>query len=149
MKVKDFLDLPNVEFKSHWSDTDVIDGLTGGDVDAYSINWREAQNDVRIQIECKGYKDFDSIRSMGFYVVTFDGKAVGIYKAAGRGETDYTDRYILDLNRYEAMIAYIRTMYVYLNDCVVESVEQDIEGLEYLYGYTLDPTEEGNLKYQS
>jgi hypothetical protein len=94
------------------------------------------------KIEIKYYKNhcFDGRRVWILASVWYEGKPVMIIQNAGREGDDHSKRFITDKETYIEMVNYIKTLIlpVFSEKEDVYDKEEEIEGLDSFYGYSLN-----------
>lgn len=80
-----------------------------GAVDTYRISDRIGK-EKRVRTDYYGHECFDGRRGWALGAVFFDGELVFVFQAAGRENRDHRDSFLVSVDRYEALITYLRSI---------------------------------------
>ena len=82
---------------------------------------------------------------MSYWVITFDGKPVGLCRFCGRHQNLW-DKLITNYPLYQAMVGYVKTVYTPGQTEFVVAEDKDIPDLEDLYGWVIDKSAPSNMR---
>ena len=143
MTPKEIHELQTIGFH-HWTETDAFWDFVHKEVDESLFNIEDAKGDTRISTQLKAHAEEEKF-SQSYWSITFDGKLVGIIVLWGRAN-ECGDRYITNYPLYQAMVGYVKTMYTPINSEEIIGEEEDIEDLEYMYGWVIDKRYTNNMR---
>ncbi len=156
MNIRRVYKLDNVEDKelwpiAEWCDHEVFFEFVGNEIDEYRFNYKDAREDERVKIELKAYaelklKESFYKASLEYIAFKFDGSYVGLIIAVDRPfGYDVEGKYITDYPKFQAMVAYVRTMYQLPPDTIIgETIK--IETLDGRYGTVIDKRYKWNMR---
>ncbi len=154
MTPKEIFELDNLGCY-HWGDTAAFWSFVYKELDEELFQSIDAKDDYRIDTLLKASAEDKSYHterrwshkgfSLSYWAITFDGKLVGIVVLWGKVDENW-ERYITNYPLYQAMVGYVRAMYTPIESSEIVGEEEEIEDLEYHYGWVIDPTEPFNMK---
>jgi hypothetical protein len=149
--------LPNVEDKelwplAEWCDHDVFFDFVGNEIDDERFNYKDAREDERVKIELKAYAELAGVHSphyvanLEYIAFSFDGSYVGLAIAVDRPfGYDVEAMYITDYPKFQAMVAYVKTMYQLPHSHIIGETTK-IEDLDGRYGTVIDKRYKWNTR---
>lgn len=146
MTPKEIFELETLE-ETHWPNTEAFWSFVYKEIDDELFNYEDAVDDTRISTQIKAFAEEKGF-SQSYWAITFDGKLVGIIVLWGRVDESWC-RYITNYPLYQAMVGYVKTMYTPTDSDEIVGEEEDIEDLEYQYGWVIDKTCPSNMRRKS
>ena len=143
MTPKEIFELETIGFH-HWADTDAFWSFVYKEIDEDLFVAKDAQDDIRVGTHLKAHSEEKGFKQ-SYVAITFDCKLVGIIVLWGRVEENW-ERYITNFPLYQAMLGYVRTMYTPIDNSEIVGEDEDIEDLEYQYGWIIDSNEPYNMR---
>ncbi len=128
----------------HWGDVDAFWSFVYKEIDEELFSSIDAQDEQRIETLLKATAS-DWNFQQSYWAIMFDGKLVGIIVLWGRADESW-ERYITNYPLYQAMVGYVKAMYTPTESSEIVGEEEEIEDLEYHYGWVIDPNELFNMK---
>ncbi len=128
----------------HWGDTEAFWSFVYKEIDDELFSRTDAQDEQRVEALLKAGAEEEGF-SQSYWAITFDGKLVGIIVLWGRADESW-ERYITNYPLYQAMVGYVKAMYTPIDSCEIVGEDEELEDLEYHYGWVIDPTESYNMK---
>jgi hypothetical protein len=123
--------------------------FAGRELDEELFKWRDAVEDERVRIRLKAYADVDmhnyKVR-LEYWAIEFDGEYVGLVIGTDRPWGWAThDRYITDYPKHQALVAYVKAMYITKPECIVGATTKDLE-LDCRMGHMIDKRFSSNMR---
>lgn len=132
-----------------WCDHDAFDEFTIGDIDFNHFIYTDACKDERIKLELKAAYNMSEHyhhEILEYVAISFDGQYIGL--VIGRDTPfgwNVEDSYITNYPLYQAMVAYVRAMYIYKTERIVDETE-DVEDLDGRYQSKIDKRHKYNMR---
>jgi hypothetical protein len=107
-------------------------------------------NQVRVNLRTHFSPYIDGTRHATMQSIWFDDKPVMIVKHGGRPDREHSHRYITDLPAYKEMVGYLKSMEEieeYWVEQEVFEADQDVEDLDRVYTYQIEPTDLGPIPH--
>lgn len=119
------------------------------ELDDELFNWRDASEDERVRIRLKAHADVDMTHytvRLEYWGMEFDGEYIGLVIGTDRpwGWNTYST-YITDYPKYQAMIAYVKAMYINKPENIVGATSK-IEDLDGIHGFVIDKRFSNNMR---
>lgn len=157
MNIRRIYKLDKVEDKELWPVAEWCDHDLFFDfcpmIDDERFNYEDAREDERVKIELKAYAELKLgnrhyLVNLEYVAISFDGSYVGLVIAVDRPfGYDVEDIYITDYPKYQAMVAYVTTMYQTPPDFIIGETTK-IENLDGRYNTVIDKRYKWNTRLE-
>lgn len=157
MNIRKVYNLPNVKDKelwpvAEWCNHDAFFLFAARELDDTQFNYQDAQKDERVKIELKAYAEAvrtQYTENLEYVAISFDGSYVGLLIGLDTN-FGYTlvERYITNYPKFQAMVAYVKTMYQKTPDCIIGETTK-IDDLDGRYGTVIDKRYKWNMRQES
>jgi len=144
------IDDPDLYKTAHWSDHELFFDFCLHDLDQDYFAYQDAADDERICMDLKARHEIKTDATyqkvIEYVAISFDGKYIGLVIGLdGAFGYDLLDVYITDYPKYQAMLAYVRTMYHRPPDNIIGETTK-LEDLDGRYGTLIDKRYKHNMR---